>query len=251
VGRISLPAGYYALLISKGTTTGTTWEVALIASATVSSNSNVSAGGYFYSCKELAGLPTVIRNIPLGSGPDELGIGAIISYEDDITAATMVTLLNALPAGGIIIYKHPTGYSNDVFDFTLPSPAAYIGKTFYMHADVGSAANRGFEASDPSRLLGIRCIAGVSMLGKKAFYTSYPSSNYFNNVIEYKDYGTTINMDQTNGGATTGFVYTNVNPTGDGVLNNYYIRQAPILQFTALDAITWSVDATRPCQVAR
>jgi len=100
VASINIPAGFYAMLISKGTVSGTTWEVALIANAGLSGDATRLVGGTVGVKFNQASGSTSTTNNPAAVAP----LGGI-----DITIGTGYTVNN--PSNGIFVITFNSPYT--------------------------------------------------------------------------------------------------------------------------------------------
>ncbi|MFC5871778.1 hypothetical protein SAMN05443633_11761 [Chryseobacterium arachidis] len=127
ISSVDVPAGYYAFFISKGTTTGTTWELILL-----SSSDNLPAAASTYAFSTVS--TTTRQTLPATTGPY---IGSEITYPQ----GTVLNTGNALntstgrftaPTNGYYMFYGSTQFDNSLvsgtptFNFTV----LYLIKNF-------------------------------------------------------------------------------------------------------------------------
>ncbi len=98
VASVSVPSGYYAFFISKGTTTGTTWELVLL-----SSSNSVPAASSIYPFSSVA---TATRQ----TGNATIGAGAYVQTEVNYPEGTVINTANVLNTGNGRFSAPTSGY---------------------------------------------------------------------------------------------------------------------------------------------
>lgn len=98
VASVNVPAGYYAFFISKGTTTGTTWELVLLSSA-----NSVPAASSIYPFSSVA---TTTRQSCVAT----IGAGAYVQTEINYPQGTVINTATALNTGNGRFTAPTSGY---------------------------------------------------------------------------------------------------------------------------------------------
>jgi hypothetical protein len=149
VASIALPPGYYAMIISKGTTSGTTWEVALIA------NSNPPL------VYEAIGTTTI--NIAAGITSDLPGASVTFTTTSASTTVLITYSALGLPLNG----GAPTQGSIDlVVDGTKQI------SSFYSGADAPSSLNRLGNYSTAQKIIVLPAGAHTIKLQAKCWFNT-------------------------------------------------------------------------------
>lgn len=174
---------------------------------------------YSYLGIDLGAIPTVEHNIDLATFAD-----GDAASDVDISSTTTATLFNSLSAGGAIsiTLSRTALTTTSNMDIVIPSPAAYVGKTFYFYLK----PNNSITLSDNTLLI----LWTLRVTGNKMIQILSPSSQ----------------GEIHNGGSFQGHRGFTGNYSGASRTNSYSM----VYKVHALTSDTWVVDASETMLIA-
>ena len=154
VSSVNVPPGYYAFFISKGLTTGTTWELILL-----SSSDNLPAAASTYAFSTVS--TTTRQTMPATTGPY---IATEIVYPEGMVINTSSSLNNSTgrftaPTNGYYMFYGSTQFDNG----SLPGNPAFSFALLYLIKNFSTTPNNVLVQSyqnNPGSLVGtnVSCI---------------------------------------------------------------------------------------------